>query len=76
MLYAEELQSRVCSASLDKFDDSHLHPRVVALRERLKQLVTRQSKLNKRVAARPDPPLFDSLAKVSMWVTHIGCIFK
>jgi hypothetical protein len=65
MLYAQELQSRVCSASLDKFDDSHLHPLVVALRERLKQLVTRQRELDKCVAARPDPPLFDSLAKVA-----------
>lgn len=76
MLYAQELQSRVCSSSLDKFDDSHLHPRVVALRERLKQLVSRQCELNERVAARPDPPLFDSLAKVTMCMTYIGCIFK
>lgn len=76
MLYAQELQSRVCSASLDKFDDSHLHPRVVALRERRKQLVARQCKLNERVAARPDPPLFDSLAKVAMCMMCIGSIFK
>lgn len=76
MLYAQELQSRVCSASLDKFDDSHLHPRVVALRERLKQLITRQCELNERVAARPDPPMFDSLAKVAMCTMYIESIFK
>jgi hypothetical protein len=74
MMYAQELQSRVCSASLEMFDDGHLHPHVVALRERLKQLGTIQCKLNKRVAARPDPPLFDSLAKVTVAKTLCACI--
>ena len=65
MLYAQELQSRVCSASLSAFDDCNLHPDIVALRERLKHLTVRQHKLEKCVAARPEPPLFDSLAKVT-----------
>jgi hypothetical protein len=65
MLYAQELQSRVCSAGLNAFDDCHLHPHIVALRERLKHLTVRQHKLEKCVAARPEPPLFDSLAKVT-----------
>jgi len=65
MLYAQELQSRVCSTSLSAFDDCNLHPDIVALRERLKHLTVRQHKLEKCVAARPEPPLFDSLAKVT-----------
>jgi hypothetical protein len=65
MLYAQELHSRVCSVSLDEFDECNLHPHIVVLRERLKHLIVRQHELKKCVAARPDPPLFDSLAKVN-----------
>lgn len=72
MLYAQELQSRVCSASLDKFDECNIHPHIVLLRERLKHLIVRQNELKKCVAARPDPPLFDSLAKVRIELKTCG----
>lgn len=65
MLYAQELQSRVSSTSLNEFDECNIHPHIVLLRERLKHLIIRQHELKKCIAARPDPPLFDSLAKVN-----------
>jgi len=65
MLYAQELQSHVCSTSLDEFDECNIHPHIVVLKERLKHLIIRQHELKKCVAVRPDPPLFDSLAKVN-----------
>lgn len=75
MLYAQELQSRVCSASLSAFDDCNLHPDILALRERLTHLTVKQHRLEKCVAARPEPPLFDSLAKVTTelqnWSVHV-----
>ena len=64
MLYAQDLQSCVGGRSLSEFEDYNMHPCIIVLRGKLEHLVTKHKEFKKCVAVRPEPSLFDALAKV------------